>query len=96
MFPADNEMDGESLEALLGTSQGPDCLKELITKLGIRLKVWQRIKTLMVYSQAPLVSQIGQYVCIVSSVKPEYVEVCFAMVIIIFSIRMLMDSRKMI
>ena len=47
----DNEMDGESLEALLGTSQGPDCLKELITKLGVRVKVWQRIKASLIYSQ---------------------------------------------
>ena len=43
----DNEMDGEALETLIGTSIGPDCLKELIPKLGVRLKVYQRIKTMM-------------------------------------------------
>ena len=48
----DNEMDGESLETLLGTSQGPDCLKELISKLGIRLKVYQRIKALCIHGQS--------------------------------------------
>lgn len=60
MFAADNEMDGQSLEALLGTSQGPDCLKEPIAKLGIRLKVWQRIKALLVSSQIPSVSHMAQ------------------------------------
>jgi len=52
-------MDGQSLEALLSTCQEPDSLKELIAKLGIRLKVWQRIKTL-------LVSQISHGIGIVS------------------------------
>ena len=47
MHVSDNEMDGEALETLLGTSQGPDCLKELITRIGTRLKVYQRIKTLL-------------------------------------------------
>lgn len=42
----DNEMDSESLETLLGTSQGPDCLKELVPKLCLRVKLYQRIKTL--------------------------------------------------
>ena len=50
-------MDGELLEALLGTTQGPDCLKELIPKVGIRLKLYQRIRTAM-YNQAFLVSHI--------------------------------------
>jgi len=34
-------MDGEALETLFGASIGPDCLKELIPKLGVRLKVNQ-------------------------------------------------------
>ena len=38
-------------------TQGPDCLKELIPKVGIRLKLYQRIRTAM-YNQAFLVSHI--------------------------------------
>ena len=38
-------MDGESLEALLASSAGPDCLKELIPKLGVRLRIYTRIKS---------------------------------------------------
>lgn len=37
-------MDGEALGTLLAAVQGPDCLKDLIPKLGARLKVYQRIK----------------------------------------------------
>jgi len=45
-FSIDNEMDGESLEALLESSTtGPDCLKELIPKLGVRLRIYKRIKS---------------------------------------------------
>ena len=43
---AENEMDGEALVTLLTNVQGPDCLKDLIPKLGVRLKVYQRIKVL--------------------------------------------------
>ena len=39
-------MDGESLEALLTADKGPDCLKDLIPKLGVRLRVYKRIKSL--------------------------------------------------
>jgi len=39
----DNEMDGESLEALLENDAGPECLKDLIPKLGVRLKFYKRI-----------------------------------------------------
>lgn len=53
-FFTDNEMDGESLEALLANMQGPDSLRELIPKLGVRMKVYQRIKLL--FSQAQVIS----------------------------------------
>jgi len=43
----DNEMDGESLKALLLSNAGPDCLKELIPKLGIRLRIYKQIKSLL-------------------------------------------------
>ena len=42
----DNEMDGESLEALLADTPGPNCLRELIPKLGVRLRIYQRIRLL--------------------------------------------------
>uniref|UniRef100_A0A1X7T2E8 SAM domain-containing protein n=1 Tax=Amphimedon queenslandica TaxID=400682 RepID=A0A1X7T2E8_AMPQE len=42
----DNEMDGESLCTLFQfeSSPGPDCLRELVPKLGIRLRLYKDIK----------------------------------------------------
>ena len=37
-------MDGESLVTLIGIMPGPDCLKDLILKICIRLKVYRSIK----------------------------------------------------
>ena len=45
-YDAENEMDGDALATLLTVSSGPDCLKELIKKVGVRLKVYQLIKSL--------------------------------------------------
>lgn len=45
-FAVENDMDGEFLDTLLGVTQGPDCLKELVGKLGVRLKLYQKIKML--------------------------------------------------
>ena len=42
-FCKDNKMDGDSLEALMTTAPGPDCLKELI-QLGVRLRIYKQIK----------------------------------------------------
>lgn len=39
-------MDGEALVTLIGFIPGPDCLKELITKVGLRMKVYKLIKSL--------------------------------------------------
>ena len=37
-------MDGQSLVTLVDTGvQGPDCLRELIPKIGVRLKVYSYI-----------------------------------------------------
>lgn len=41
----EHEMDGESLVTLIGIMPGPDCLKDLIPKIGIRLKVYRCIKS---------------------------------------------------
>ena len=43
-------MDGEALVTLIGFVPGPDCLKELITKVGLRIKVYKLIKSLYVYN----------------------------------------------
>ena len=43
----DNEMDGEAVEVAVAATPGPDCLKDIIPKVGLRLKVYNRIKTLI-------------------------------------------------
>lgn len=40
----DNEMDGESLCTLFESSPGPDCLKDIVPKLGPRLRMYKEIK----------------------------------------------------
>ena len=37
-------MDGEATAAAFATCAGPDCLKDVIPKLGIRLKVYNTLK----------------------------------------------------
>ena len=39
-------MDGEALVTLIGVTPGPDCLKELVVKVGQRLKLYKEIKSL--------------------------------------------------
>ena len=39
-------MDGDSLATLFGTIPGPDSLKELVAKVGLRMKVYKMIKAL--------------------------------------------------
>ena len=52
-FPIDHDMDGEAISTALGTKSGPDCLKDVLPKLGQRLKVYkalqEHIKVLFVY-----------------------------------------------
>lgn len=38
-------MDGDALVTLVGATPGPDCLKELVSKVGIRMKVYKLIKS---------------------------------------------------
>lgn len=40
----EQEMDGEATVAALATCSGPDCLKDVVPKLGSRLKVYNAIK----------------------------------------------------
>ena len=37
-------MDGESLVTLIGSKPGPDCLKDLVPKVGLRMKLYKLIK----------------------------------------------------
>ena len=37
-------MDGEATVSVFATCSGPDCLKEAVSKLGSRLKVYNAIK----------------------------------------------------
>lgn len=40
----DQGMDGEAICLALGTTTGPDCLRDVISKYGLRLKVYKAIK----------------------------------------------------
>ena len=48
----ENEMDGDALMTLIGVTPGPDCLKDLICEVGIRMKAYQHIKAL--YASSPV------------------------------------------
>ena len=39
-------MDGEAVATLIGLTPGPDCLKDLIKKVGWRLEVYKATKEL--------------------------------------------------
>ena len=44
-YTADQEMDGEAICTALATCPGPDSLREVIPKLGVRLKVYRVIRS---------------------------------------------------
>lgn len=37
-------MDGEAVAAAFATSPGADCLKEIVPRLGVRLKVYNALR----------------------------------------------------
>jgi hypothetical protein len=39
-------MDGDALVTLIGLTPGPDSLKDLVTKVGQRLKLYKEVKAL--------------------------------------------------
>jgi len=41
---SDQDMDGEAICVALASTPGPDSLRDVIPKLGLRLKVYQVIK----------------------------------------------------
>ena len=40
-------MDGEAISVAFATHSGPDCLKDVIPKYGLRLKVYQALKQVL-------------------------------------------------
>lgn len=40
----ENDMDGDALSLAFAAQSGPDCLKDVVPKYGLRLKVYQAIK----------------------------------------------------
>ena len=66
-IPLDNEMDGESLEALLSTDRGLDSLKDLIPKLGVRLRIYKRLKEFCVHASNQVQAGAQAQVTLVSN-----------------------------
>lgn len=46
-YHLEQEMDGEAICAAFASSPGPDALRDLIPKLGVRLKVYRAIKSVL-------------------------------------------------
>jgi hypothetical protein len=44
VFRLENDMDGYALSLAFAAHSGPDCLKDVVQKYGLRLKVYQAIK----------------------------------------------------
>lgn len=44
-------MDGEAIFTAFATAPGPDCIREVVPKLGYRLKVYRCLKSLIEESQ---------------------------------------------
>ena len=47
----DQEMDGEAIMSAFASTPGPDCLREVVTKVGPRMKVYRDIKQLIEVSR---------------------------------------------
>lgn len=45
----DEEMDGLAIVIAFGSQSGPDCLQSVVKRCGYRLKVYNFLKSLMVY-----------------------------------------------
>lgn len=41
----DHFMDGEAILTAFGLSSGPDCLRDVLPKYGLRVKVYKSLKT---------------------------------------------------
>ena len=52
----DQDMDGEAIVEAFATCSGPDCLKDVISKYGQRVKVYNAIKVRLGESYQQVVS----------------------------------------
>ena len=43
-YTVDQDMDGEAIAAAFAVTPGPDCIRDVVKKVGIRMKVYQAIK----------------------------------------------------
>lgn len=62
-------MDGEALIDAFGTCPGPDCLKDVIPKYGLRVKTYKRLRGLL---QCLLDKQVCHY-CECSLLRYHYI-----------------------
>ncbi len=44
-YVLDQEMDGAAITQTFGTCVGPDCLRDVVSKFGVRIKVYTAIRT---------------------------------------------------
>ena len=65
-------MDGEATVAALATCSGPDCLKDVVPKLGSRLKVYNAIK---VAANKAYEQRVGMYLCILVTISFSIISV---------------------
>ena len=42
----EQDMDGEAVSAAFGSTPGPDCLKDVVSKVGSRLRVYKALRSL--------------------------------------------------
>lgn len=52
LFYVEEDMDGKAIAIGISTSPGPDWLKEIVKKVGIRLKVHRELRTLLLTTSA--------------------------------------------
>ena len=52
-------MDGEAIGLALATTAGPDCLRDVIPKYGLRLKVYRAIKDTLMQQVCMYVGNYG-------------------------------------
>ena len=58
---SDQDMDGKAIAAGLATCPGPDWLKDVVAKVGLRLKVHTALRTLYNFSQVCMQLRFHSY-----------------------------------
>ena len=59
-------MDGEAVSTAFATVPGPDCIREVVPKLGYRLKVYRCLKALLEETQVFKIAQNSNQVAILN------------------------------